>query len=289
MPLFFKNNREQSFIKRRLIYLLIVLLRPMKFIKTLLLKIFGEKKYLFFTAYAYQQLYKTGKVGTLYQDVYFLKNIIKAGDYNVDIGAHLGYYTFELSKLTGKNGKVIAIEPVAKFNTVIKKLIANNKLTNIDLHKVAIGGKGEFVEIGIPFISNQKRFGHARIKEMNNHLDYAETEKVTNIKGDEFFKDIPHLDFIKCDIEGAEVAAFTSMLTIIEKNKPIILCELGDKEERIKMYKMLLPLQYYPYILKNKKLHPLDISCEENAISFNYYFIPEGKIKSMQHLIDNQN
>ena len=95
----------------------------MKFIKILLLKIFGEKNYLSFTASTFQQLYKTGKVGILYQDVYFLKNIIKEGDYTADIGAHLGYYTFELSRLTGEKGKVIAIEPVNKFHSVIQKLI----------------------------------------------------------------------------------------------------------------------------------------------------------------------
>lgn len=257
----------------------------MKLIKGLLLKILGEKKYLFFVSSAFQQLYKTGKLGKLYQDIYFLKNIISKGDYVADIGAHLGYYTFELSRLTGNTGKVIAIEPVTKFHNVIQKKSQTEKYSNIELHKVAIGGKGEFVEIGIPLINNQKRYGHSRLKEIHESFDYAETEKVPNIIGDEFFKALPRLDFIKCDIEEAEVLAFTSMLTIIEKNHPIILCELGDKEERIKMYKMLLPLGYSPYILKDSKLHAINISSDEVAISFNYYFITTDKIEKLKDVI----
>ncbi len=259
----------------------------MKFIKALLLKIVGEEKYLSLAAAAFQQLYKTGKVGILYQDIYFLKKIIKKGDYTADIGAHLGYYTFELSKLTGKSGKVIAIEPVQKFNNVLQKLTRKNKEQNIELHKVAIGGKGDFVEIGIPMIAKQKRFGHARLKELHESFDYAETEKVPNVIGDAFFKDVRRLDFIKCDIEGAEVAAFSSMLQIIQKHTPIIICELGDRAERVKMNEILTPIGYVPYLLKDNMLHPLKKSMEENAVSFNYYFIPINKQENLQHLIQN--
>lgn len=238
-----------------------------------------------FTASLFQQLYKTGKLGMLYQDIYFLKNLIKEGDYAADIGAHLGYYTFELSRLAGKNGKVVAIEPVTKFNDVLKKLIVKKKNNNIELYKIAVGGKDDTVEIGIPIVSNQKRYGRARLKELHENFNYAETETVANVRGDEFFNNLPRLDFIKCDIEGAEVPAFLSMLKTIEKNTPIILCELGDKNERIKMYNMLLPLSYSPYILKNKILHPLDSHMDENAVSFNYYFIPNNRKSIINELV----
>ena len=52
----------------------------MNFIKYLLLKILGEKKYLFLLASIYQLLFKTGRLGKNYQDVYFLKKIIYPGE-----------------------------------------------------------------------------------------------------------------------------------------------------------------------------------------------------------------
>src|SRR5215213_8358407 len=111
----------------------------MKKIKQLLLKILGEKKYLFFLAKNFQWLLKTGKLGSEYQDIYFLKNFIKQGDGCIDIGALLGYYTFELSRLAGGDGNVVAIEPVGKFHHVLQKLISKNKSQNISLEKVALG------------------------------------------------------------------------------------------------------------------------------------------------------
>ncbi|MEP6616623.1 MAG: FkbM family methyltransferase [Ginsengibacter sp.] len=257
----------------------------MKFFKNILLKVLGEKNFLFLTATAFQLLYKTGRLGKEYQDVYFLKQIIQPGDIVADIGAHLGYYTFELGRLTGSSGKVIAIEPVSKFNRIIQKMIVSKKINNIELFKVALGGNGEFVEIGIPYVDKQKKFGYARIKEMHEYLEYAETEKVPNVKGDELFKDLTQMDFIKCDVEGAEVPVFKSMLGTLEKHKPVLLCELADKNERIKMFEILQPYLYDAYLLKDKKLVKLDVYSDVRAVSHNHYFIPYSRVGELQHLI----
>ena len=258
----------------------------MKLFKNILLRILGEKNYLFFFAYMFQRLYKTGKLGLEYQDVYFLKHIIRNGDYVVDIGAHLGYYTFELSRLTGQDGRVIAIEPVSKFNRVIGKMISKYKFSkNISLQKVALGGSGKFVEIGIPIVGKEKKFGYARIKELSQHLDYAESEKVPNVDGDELFAGLIRLDFITCDVEGAEVPVFKSLLATIARHAPILLCELADKQERIRMFELLKPWNYKSYLLKNGILLELDVFSDNLAISHNHYFIPPERIGYLKNFI----
>ncbi|HYC30325.1 MAG TPA: FkbM family methyltransferase [Chitinophagaceae bacterium] len=250
----------------------------MKWIKKLLQKALTEEQYLFLVGIAFGRLFKAGMLGSEYQDIYHLKNIIRPGDHCVDIGAHLGYYTFQLSKLVGPHGKVIAIEPVSKFHAVLEKIIHRKKIKNITLHKVALGGKGEFVEIGVPRVNNQKKFGHARIRELSQWLEYADTEKVKNVSGNDLLADLPRLDFIKCDVEGAEVPVFTSMLQVLEKHKPIMICELADKNEFIKMCNMLMPLTYQTYILKKGKLLRIEMDSDEHPISHNYYFIPASRI-----------
>jgi len=257
----------------------------MNFIKNFLLKLLGEKNYLFFLASMYQLLYKTKTLSKDHDDVYFLKKIIYPGNYVADIGAHLGYFTFELSRLVGAGGNVFAIEPVSKFYSVIKKMIHRKKKSNIHLHKVALGGNSEFVEMGIPWVGKQKKFGYARIKEMSEYFNYAETEMVPNVKGDDLFVDLPRLDFIKCDVEGAEVLVFRSMLQVVKKHTPILLCELADKLERIKMYEMLLPFGYKLYLLNKEKLSQLD-AYSELAVTLNHYFIPESRAEKIKHLID---
>lgn len=250
----------------------------MKWIRKLLQKVFSEEQYLFLLAASFQRLFKTINLGAEYQDIYFLKNIIRPGDYCVDIGAHLGYYTFQFSRLVGDAGKVIAIEPVSKFNSILQKIIHQKKYKNITVHKVALGGKGEFVEIGIPRVNNQKKFGYARIRELSEWLEYEETEKVKNVSGNDLLAGLPRLDFIKCDVEGAEVPVFTSMLTVLEHHKPVLLCELADKNEFIKMCDMLMPLTYQTYILKQGRLYKIDKASNEHPISHNYYFIPAVRL-----------
>ena len=97
-----------------------------------------------------------------------------------------------------------------------------------------------------------------------------------NVSGNDLLANLPRLDFIKCDVEGAEVPVFTSMLNVLEKHKPIMLCELADKNEFIKMCNMLMPLTYETYILKQGRLHKIDMESGEHPISHNYYFIPHN-------------
>ena len=77
----------------------------MNSVKKILLSTLGEKRYLSLLANSFQKIYKRGLAGQNYQDVHFLKDIVGEGNYCVDIGAHLGYYTCELSRLVKNSGK----------------------------------------------------------------------------------------------------------------------------------------------------------------------------------------
>src|SRR5579871_6516606 len=126
-------------------------------IKRLLLNVLGENKYLSLLSRVYQRLYATGLLGKEYEDVYFLKKIIRPGDYCADIGAHLGYFTIELSCLAGANGKVIAIEPISTFHRTLQKLVQRKKVRNVTLYQVALGGAGEYVDMGIPRVGVERK------------------------------------------------------------------------------------------------------------------------------------
>jgi len=254
-------------------------------LKKILLLLLGEKKYLSLLASSFQKLYKIGKLGTDYQDIYFLKSIIGAGNYCVDIGAHLGYYTIELSRLVKDSGKVYAIEPMTKFNHTLQNLLRKKHIRNIEIHQLALGGDGEYVEMGIPEVNNIKKFGYARVMQSNVYLKYIESEKVRNERGDNLFENLPRLDFIKCDVEGLEVQVFASTLKTIAKHRPVLLCELADKNERIKLYEMLLPFSYKVYFLENKMLYPMDVYGDKKPISHNHYFIPPLHLERLKDYI----
>ncbi len=254
-------------------------------IKQILLKLLGEKRYLSLLAGSFQRLFPTGWLGLNYQDVYFLRQIVEKGAYCADIGAHLGYYTLELSRLAGPSGKVIAIEPMPKFNHTLDRLLQRKKAANVTLYQVALGGEGEYVEMGIPRIGNRKKFAYARVMKYSEHFQYIESVRVKNESGDQLFRALPRLDFIKCDVEGLEVQVFSSMLATLSAHHPILLCELVDKSERIRFFEMVSPLGYGAYRLEKGVLYPLDVHSDDKAISHNHYFLPASHQQRLQHLI----
>jgi FkbM family methyltransferase len=254
-------------------------------IRKMLLNSLGEKRYLHLLASSFQTLYKTGQLGTDYQDIYFLKNLINAGDNCIDIGAHLGYFTFELSRLAGPDGHVYAVEPMSKFFNTIKNIASHKKLKNITLFQNAMGAETEWVEMGIPQLNNVKKFAYARVKSTHSYLDYVESEKVKNVHGDALFLSLKRLDFIKCDVEGLELSVFESFLGCIGKFKPVILCELEDAKKRQTLLDLFSGFNYALYYLENKKLKPLSSDSAVDPISHNYYFIPESRLQDLSEVI----
>jgi FkbM family methyltransferase len=254
-------------------------------IKKILLNVLGEKKYLSFLAESFQRLYRTGLLGAEYNDVYFLKHIIRPGDYCADIGAHLGYFTIELSRLVGDSGKVFAVEPMSAFHNTLRRVIQKKKATNVTLYQVALGGSGEYVEMGVPRIGAMKRFAHARVKEANPHLEFSESERVKNESGDRLFSDLSRLDYIKCDVEGLEYQVFATMLQTLQKHHPVLLCEFFEREQRIKFFELLRPLGYKPYGLVDGRLVPLDVYVEGNIVSQNNYFVPPQREERLRSFI----
>jgi len=251
-------------------------------IKRVLINLLGEKSYLSLLAGTFQRLYPTGKLGLIYQDVYFLKHIIKKGDWCVEIGAHLGYYTLEISRLAGPTGKVIAIEPMPKFNEVLGGLLRRKRADNVNLLQVALGGEGEYVEMGIPQVGNNKLFAYARVMKADGPYEYFEAVKVKNESGDHLFRELSRLDFIKCDVEGLEVQVFSSMMETLRVHHPVILSELVNRDERIKFFEMVRPLGYEVFRLEKGRLRPLDVYGEVDPVSHNHYFIPAGRMEGLK-------
>jgi FkbM family methyltransferase len=254
-------------------------------IKKILLKVLGEKRYLRFMSSTYQRLLGAGLLGKEARDVYFLKKLIRPGDYCADIGAHLGYFTLNLSKLVGPTGKVIAVEPMPPFHATLRQQLERRHTSNVTLYQVALGGDGDYVEMGIPDTSGSKHFAMARVIDANPHLHFSGSQKIKNEKGDRLFADLPRLDYVKCDVEGLEYQVFASMTATLQKHHPVLLCEFFDREMRIRFYELVKPFGYLPFALENGKLAPIDVYAEGQIIAQNDYFIPAEREEGLRSLI----
>ena len=254
-------------------------------IKKILLKVLGEKRYLSFMSSTYQRLFRAGLLGKESQDVYFLKKLIRPGDYCADIGAHLGYFTLNLSRLVGPTGKVIAIEPMPPFHATLQRQLERRQANNVTLYQVALGGDGDYVEMGIPDTSGARHFARARVIDPHSHLHFSESQKIKNEKGDSLFADLPRLDYVKCDVEGLEYNVFASMTATLQKHHPVLLCEFFDRGMRIRFHELVEPFGYRPFTLENGRLVPIEIYAEGQIVTQNDYFIPREQLDRLKPLM----
>ena len=214
---------------------------------------FPDKKFLVYTT---NDVYKALKGLKGYWEPHImsiLKLIIKEDSVCFDLGANVGLISLFLSYLA-KKGQVFAFEPSSTNFFLLKKNKEINNAENLFIFKLCVYDKTsdfDFFEKN-PLTS----CSHLVINK-----NYYFNRKVTCVKLDEWLvdKDISRVDFLKLDIEGAEIKALNGSLNLIEKFKPDLILEFNSKallalkEEPIDLFNLLLkiyPKLYliYPYM-----------------------------------------
>jgi FkbM family methyltransferase len=133
-----------------------------------------------------------------------LKFLVCSGDVVADIGANQGVYTMELSHLVGNQGKVYSFEPIQKNYEILESLIRKARLPNVNPFRVALGSHSGQREMVIPDLVGFTGYDLAHITDME---ESGQREAVHVVSLDELWKSrtILGADFIKCDVEGAEL------------------------------------------------------------------------------------
>jgi len=173
----------------------------------------------------------------------------------LDIGAHVGYYTKLLSKLVGNDGSVVAFEPHPVTYRTLQKNV--HKLSNVITVQAAVANKeGTTILYDCLPESGGASFHHDKCKRnwykklcgsevsprMQDGLP-VHSYTVRTIRVDTYLAQaqIEQVDFIKMDIEGAEMSALQGMketlqssqyLTMIMEFNPMALRSFGIKPEK---------------------------------------------------------
>ncbi len=206
-----------------------------------------------------------------YPEIHFLKTIVKKGDFCIDIGANLGYYSTILSRIAGERGHVYAVEPIPLFNEIWKRNTKLSGYDNLTLLPYALGEKEGMVKMGTPERNGVLHHGMTRIVSSadDNYIKYYDVEMK---RPDELFSGLQKVDFIKCDVEGYESHVFLNLVNTIKIWKPLIQTELSGEENRKAVYDLLRNLGYSTFILENEKLKEINEESTKN-IDQDFYFM----------------
>lgn len=226
-----------------------------------------------YEAYVYDGSYVEEKNFQEPHLVKFLGKKLKKGMVFYDIGAHFGYYTLLARKLVGKSGKVIAFEPSPIPYKYLSKNIKINKFSNAKANQLLVGKRnGESVLYYSGFGGTKSSFKRSS--------DLPFSKKVSSIALDSFVSKNRHdPDFVKIDVEGAELLVLQGFLKTIEGLKPDLLIELhhhllsaGDLEKILT-------------ILKDSNYKLFSVEAKEDGYKLKKF----GKLNSTHHLYATTN
>lgn len=132
----------------------------------------------------------------------FLQEQVQPGDFFVDAGACVGYFTFPIAKLVGPQGQVIAFEPSAGNYGQLLSGVTKRALTNVHISSCALSDHTGHSDLYLGFDKTLHSLKPGLQGRSEN------TERVTVARLDGYMKaayDEYRVDGIKIDVEGAEI------------------------------------------------------------------------------------
>lgn len=201
-----------------------------------------------------------------------LPSLIRSGDSVADIGANVGYYTRQLASLVGRDGRVYSFEPLAENFEILETVVRKGHLENVRCFRTALGSQPGLRELVIP---NMKGFTGTYWAHFAHPGDSGRREPVKVLSLDTLWKKraIPQLDFIKCDVERAELEVLEGGRDLIRSRHAGWLLEVSQKTSG-DVFSLFHAEGYHAFVYAGK-LAPTE-QYREGEFS-NYFFLhPES-------------
>jgi FkbM family methyltransferase len=146
-----------------------------------------------------------------------------------DIGANIGFLSLLAARLVGKHGRVIAFEADPEVASRFREHVECNEFSWATLEEKAVWSESRRILFARadPKASPDRGLGHV-VDSVS-----ADTIEIDALSLDDFVRTSGVApDFIKCDVEGAEVEVFRGAQRLLAEKRPGILCEIHSEENR---------------------------------------------------------
>lgn len=147
-----------------------------------------------------------------------IRRTLRPGMVFVDAGANIGIYSVLASKLVNDDGQIFAIEMVPDTAAILKDHLKMNHCGNVRIIRGALSNApGETVVATIPF----RKYGQASIAE-RVHNASLESIEIQTVSLDRILDNVPRVDLMKMDLEGAEPEVLDGAKAVLERISIII-------------------------------------------------------------------
>ena len=139
----------------------------------------------------------------------------KIGDIVIDVGAAFGFYTILASKRVSQQGRVVAIEPQPDSFEMLNKNIKLNKLTNIATLNYAVSSRKTTLKLYSSYSTIQERAGQS----LQSYIEVS-ADNLDNLLRQ---LDIDEVNWVKVDVEGAELEVLKGAVGLLSRSSDIAL------------------------------------------------------------------
>lgn len=152
---------------------------------------------------------------------------LKDGSNVLDIGANKGEHTMEFVDLIGKDGTVIAFEPIPEMYERLNRIFS--PFNNVLCLEMALGSEDKTSQ----FVKATHTTGHVAESGIKQRI-YNDPDNMTIENIDVEIRTLDSLDikkkidYIKIDTEGGEIDILNGARELINRDRPIISVEYGS-------------------------------------------------------------
>lgn len=154
-----------------------------------------------------------------------MRRVVSRGDVVLDIGANVGLHAVFLSSLIGPGGKLFVFEPNVALLPTLRRTVRGMK--NASLHAYGLSDQTGSRTLFVPADDTKASFADWTDEAIDGEAHEAVCEQR---RLDDLVREgtIAAPDFIKCDVEGAELLVFRGGQTVLDRpDAPIVLFEVN--------------------------------------------------------------
>jgi len=162
----------------------------------------------------------------------FLRSYLKPEMTLVDVGANIGEITLFAAKRLG-GGRVVAFEPMPRVFAQLSYNVALNGFTNVELFNAGLYQENSSLPL---YVKEDRPYGRTNegVTSLFSSGQGVPVAKVPLRKLDEVVQEsaLERLDFLKIDVEGAELMVLRGAEESIRRFRPVIVAEVSASNLR---------------------------------------------------------
>lgn len=143
-----------------------------------------------------------------------------------DLGANIGRFSLIAARIVGPKGRIVGFEPDPNLVVRLRRNAERNGLSNVSIVEAGVWSFSTTLE----FLSAGPDSPEGGTGSFLAGNQAGSRTRVRCISLDDFVRDAPPPQGIKCDVEGAEIEVLRGAETVLRQHRPWILCEIHAPE-----------------------------------------------------------